>query len=192
LIVGSGATLSPGNPLGSLMFSNTLTLATASTTLMAVSHSPLTNDAVKIFGALTNGGSLIISNANSASLTAGDSFKLFNAGSYSGSFASVTLPTLTPGLAWNTNSLNSAGLASVISIVPKFSTTALLGTNLVMRGSGGLPNGNYYVLASTNIALPLAGWPCIATNTYDAAGNFNFTNGIARGSLQKYYLIQLP
>lgn len=194
LIVGSSAILSPGKSgaIGTLTFSNALTLAGGGTTLMAVSHAPLTNDVAKIYGALTNGGTLVVSNSSATALAAGDAFKLFSAASYTGAFASVSLPALAPGLAWNTNTLNSAGLAAVISIVPRFSTTTFLATNLVMRGSGGLPNGTYYVLAATNIALPLASWPCIATNTYDAAGNFSFTNGIARGSAQKYYLIQLP
>jgi hypothetical protein len=175
-----------------LTFSNALTLATGSSTLMAVSHSPLTNDAAKIFGTLTNGGTLIISNAGPAALAAGDSFKLFSAGSYHGAFASVSLPALAPGLAWSTNTLNSAGLASVISIVPKINTVSTIGTNLVLRGSGGLPNGNYYVLASTNLALPVASWPRIATNSYDASGNFSCTNGMSAGVPQKFYLLQLP
>ena len=200
LIVGSAAILSPGTGgtsgtlLGSLTFSNALTLAAGSTTIMAVSHSPYTNDAVKVYGALTNGGSLIISNAAATAFAAGDSFKLFAAGSYAGTFAAVTLPALGHGLAWNTNTLNSAGLASVISIVPKINSVATVGTNLVLRGSGGLPNGNYYVLLSTNLTLPLARWTRLATNSYDAGGNFNFTNKTAFGSPspQRFYLLQLP
>jgi autotransporter-associated beta strand protein len=192
LAVGVGATLSPGNPLGTLTFSNALSLAAGSTTLMTVSHLPLTNDAVKVFGALTNGGSLVVSNAGGATLTAGDSFKLFTAATYTGAFASVNLPSLAPGLAWKTNSLNSTGLVSVISIVPAFTNTVMAGTNLVLRGAGGLPNGNYYVLASTNLALPLSNWLRVATNYYDTAGNFAFTNATTPGAPQKFFLISLP
>jgi hypothetical protein len=159
---------------------------------MAVSHSPLTNDAAKVFGALTNGGSLVISNAGTATLAAGDSFKLFTAASYTGAFATVTLPSLMPGLAWKTNSLNSAGQLSVISILPSFTNTLIIGTNLVLRGAGGLPNGKYYVLASTNLALPLTSWNRIATNAYDAAGNFSCTNFNAFGGSNIFYALQLP
>ncbi len=192
LVVGNGATLSPGNPLGTLTFSNSLALASGSTALMAVCHLPLTNDAVKVFGALTNGGTLVVSNTSATALADGDSFKLFTAASYNNSFASVSLPALLPGLAWNTNTLNSAGLATVISIVPQFTTTTLQGTNLVIRGSGGLPNGNYYVLVSTNVVLPRINWTRIATNAYDTSGNFSFTNSMAAGSPQKFFLLQLP
>ncbi len=198
LIVGGGAMLAPGTGvtdgtvLGTLTFSNALTLVNGSTSLMAVSHAPLTNAAVKILGTLTNGGTLLISNISLTALAAGDSFKLFTAASYNSAFTGVSLPALTAGLAWNTNTLNSAGVATVISIVPQFTTITFFSTNLVMRGSGGLPNGSYYILSSTNISVPLASWPRIATNTYDASGNFNFTNAVAHDSLQKYYLIQLP
>jgi len=192
LIVGSGATLSPGNPLGTLTFSNALTLAAGGTALMAVSHSPLTNDTAKVFSALTNGGSLLITNPGASTLAAGDNFKLFNAGSYHGAFASVSLPALATGLAWNTNSLNTAGTLSVISIIPHIAGTSVFGTNLVSTGSGGLQNGNYYVLASTNLAQPLANWTRLTTNAYDADGNFRFTNGISPGAPQNFYLIQLP
>jgi autotransporter-associated beta strand protein len=193
LIVGSGAVLSPGiGAVGTLAFSNSLTLSAGSTTLMSVGHAPLTNDAAKILGSLTNGGSLVVSNASATPLAAGDSFKLFTAGSYSGAFASVSLPPLAAGLAWSTNTLNSAGQISVISIVPKINTVVTVANNLVLRGNGGQPNGNYYVLASTNLALPLANWTRIATNSYDGSGNFNFTNSMASGGLQKYYVLQLP
>jgi autotransporter-associated beta strand protein len=192
LIVGNGATLSPGNPLGTLMFSNSLTLAAGSTTLMSVSHSPFTNDIAKVLGGLTNGGTLIVSNAGETALAAGDSFKLFAANSYNGAFTGVNLPILPAGLAWNTNSLNSAGLVSVISIVPTFTAVMAVGTNLVVRGSGGLPNGMYYVLTSTNIALPLSAWNRSLTNFYDSNGNFAFTNAVLPGIPQKFIAIGLP
>ena len=198
LIVGSGATLSPGNGgtsgtlLGVLTFSNALTLAAGGTTLMAANHSPLTNEMARVIGALTNGGNLLVTSSSMVALAAGDSFKLFSAGSYAGSFASVSLPALTPGLAWNTNTLNSAGLLSVISIIPHFKTFLAAGTNLVMRGGGGLPNGNYYVLTSTNLTLPLASWTRVATNAYDASGNFAFTNSAIPAMSGRFYLLQLP
>jgi hypothetical protein len=55
-----------------------------------------------------------------------------------------------------------------------------------------LANGTYYALASTNLALPLASWTRIATNSYDASGNFSYTNGMSVGTAKKFYLLQLP
>ena len=123
--VGSGAILSPGlNGIGTLTFSNSLTLASGSTNIFGISKAPLTNDAAKIFGALTNGGTLIVTNIGAAALADGNSFKLFNAASYNGAFASVILPPLPAGLAWNTNSLNTNGTLSVVVATKPFIASA--------------------------------------------------------------------
>ena len=70
-------------------------------------------------GVVTYGGSLAISSVGGA-LAGGDSFKLFNAGSYAGGFGSLSLPALGAGLSWNTNQLLTAG---VLAVVPPYSTT---------------------------------------------------------------------
>jgi hypothetical protein len=41
------------------------------------------------------------------------------------------------------------------------------------------------------MATPLTNWPRLLTNQFDAAGNFNFTNGINSTSPQSFYLLQL-
>ncbi len=192
LEVGDGATLAPGNPFGTLTFSNALALSDGGTTCVSVSHSPLTNSMARVFGALTNGGTLVVVHSSATPLAGGDTFTLFSAASRQGAFASVSLPGLEPGLAWNTNNLNTAGTLAVISIVPSFTTVSLTGSQVVFGGGGGLPNGTYYVLASTNLALPAAAWTRIATNTYDAGGHFNFTNAISSGTPHVFYRLQLP
>jgi hypothetical protein len=65
------------------------------------------------------------------------------------------------------------------------------GTNLVFSGTGGTAGKNYFVLASTNLALPLASWTAIGTNSFDAAGNFSFTNPADPDALQMFYLLKL-
>ncbi len=62
---------------------------------------------------------------------------------------------------------------------------------LAFSGSGGIPGANYYILASINAALPLGQWTMIATNTFDAYGNFNFTNLADPDSPRLFYLLQL-
>jgi hypothetical protein len=48
------------------------------------------------------------------------------------------------------------------------------------------------VLVSTNIALPLNQWTRIATNQFDAGGNFTFTNGVDTNAGQQFYFLQVP
>ena len=112
--VNSGGGFAPGNPLGTLTISNNLTLAAGSATLIQVQHAPHTNNAVKITGALAEGGALNVTNISATPLAGGDAFVLFNAASYGGAFANMVLPALPAGLAWNTNALKTNGTLSVV------------------------------------------------------------------------------
>ena len=129
-IIASGAKLTPGNSLGTLTFSNNLTLAAGSTTTLELSKPPLANDRLNVLGTLFCGGSLIVTNSSGNALAAGDSFQLFSAPLLSGTFSSVTLPALTGNLFWNTNALYTTGLIAVNS--PISSTP----TNIVAEVTG--------------------------------------------------------
>jgi len=54
-----------------------------------------------------------------------------------------------------------------------FSTS---GNNLVLTGSGGPANGEYRVLSTTNLLVPLAQWTPVTTNFFKQDGSFS--NGI--------------
>jgi autotransporter-associated beta strand protein len=190
--VNSGGALASGNPLGALTLSNSLTLAAGSTTFVQLEHSPLTNDVVNVLGALTEGGTLNVTNIGVAALAYGDSFKLFNAAGYSGSFAGYVLPPLSGGLVWNTNTLKSSGVLSVVTLTPPTITgIQIVGGSLVFSGSGGVNSWPYYLLASTNLSLPAVQWTPVATNQFDTSGNFVVTNAISAGTSQMFYRVQL-
>jgi hypothetical protein len=63
-------------------------------------------------------------------------------------------------------------------------------SSLVITGTNGLANDVFYVLTSTNLALPIASWTPIATNTFDASGNFNISLPYSEGNEQQYYSIK--
>ena len=191
--VNFGGGFAPGNPLGTLIISNNLTLASGSTTFIQVQHSPLTNNSAKISGTLNEGGNLNVTNIGAAAFTAGDSFKLFIAGNYSGTFSGFNLPPLVAGLAWNTNSVGTNGtLSVVVATVPVIGAFSISGNGLVFTGSGGVGNADYYLLGSTNLASPLTNWTRLLTNQFDINGNFNFTNAIDPNAAQSFYLLQIP
>ncbi len=114
----SGGTIAPGtsNTLGALSFGNTLSLMPGSTTFLRINKAAQTNDLLQVSGALTYGGTLIVTNL-AGTLVSGDSFQLFNAGSYSGTFNGLVLPRLV-GLGWNTNGLTN-GIISVGPVAPQ-------------------------------------------------------------------------
>ena len=187
--ISQGGTLAPGNPLGILTISNNLTLAAGSITYVRVQHAPFTNDVVLISGTLNEGGTLIATNFGTSALVANDQFKLFNAGNYSGSFNGFVLPPLTNGLVWNTDLLATSGTLEVNAYSPPvFSTPILNGANLNFTGTGGIPDWTYYVLTTTNLTAP---WKAVATNQFDANGNFTFTNALNPNSSPIFYRLQL-
>jgi autotransporter-associated beta strand protein len=189
----SGATLAPGNnDLGALVFSNSLTLNSGSKTILNVSHDFQTNNVLSVAGTFTCGGSLIVSNADDP-LQSGDAFQLFTAQTFAGNFSSLTLPALTAGLYWNTNALNTAGTVIVaIETPPVIGSIGVSNGKLVLSGTGGVTNGTYFVLGSTNLAAPVTNWTRLLTNQFDAGGNFIFTNTMNPNLPQSYYLLQLP
>jgi hypothetical protein len=99
---------------------------------------------------------------------------------------------LDAGLAW-TNKLLVNGSIEIIGVAsPKFAVITASGTNVIVSGTGGIPNAPYAVLTSTNVALPLINWTSIATNQFGPLGEFSFTNGIVAGTPQRYFRLRSP
>jgi autotransporter-associated beta strand protein len=113
--INSGATNSPGNNgIGTLTVNSSVTLAAGSTTRIEINKTSATKDLLDASGTLTYGGTLIVTNL-SGTLAEGDSFKIFDAGSYGGSFSAMVLPTLAANVMWNTAPLATSGTISVVS-----------------------------------------------------------------------------
>jgi hypothetical protein len=142
---------------------------------------------------ITFGGTLSLTNLG-GTLAAGDNFKLFFAGSYSGAFTNLVPPMPGSGLSRSTGTLTVDGTLRVaVATRPVIASLALAGVppgGIVFSGTNGVPDANYYVLASTNRALPFAQWTRVATNVFSAGGLFSFTNN-ATGP-QQFYAVQLP
>jgi autotransporter-associated beta strand protein len=191
--IGGGASLAPGNnDLGSLSFSNTLTLNLGSQTMIRVSHDSQSNNVVFVAGMFTWGGGLVVSNADDP-LQPGDTFKLFSGASFSGNFSSISLPPLGSGLCWGTNSFKSDATIRVLAETPPvIGSLGLMNGQLEMMGTGGITNGTYYILTTTNLATPLPNWTRLLTNQFDASGNFIFTHTVSPNASPCFYLLELP
>jgi autotransporter-associated beta strand protein len=124
-----GATLAPGDNVGTLTVNNTVTLQAGSTTLIELNKTTGTNDQLQVVGSLTCGGSLVVTNLG-GTLWAGDSFQIFNATSTSGNFAATNLPPLPNGFLWQWAPAN--GTLSILS------TVALNPVNVTASPSGNM------------------------------------------------------
>jgi autotransporter-associated beta strand protein len=184
-------TLSPGVSIGRLTFTNTVTFGGGGKAFIEISKTPKTNDLVRVLGALTYNGTLIVTNL-SGTLASGDSFKIFDAPTYNNGFSAFSLPALGGGLGWNTSTLASDGTISVIAVTVPSITGITVGSSGIVITATGATNGTFYVLSSTNVLLPGSNWTRISTNTFNASGNAIVTNAINPSVRQTFYRLQLP
>ena len=153
--VTNNGVIAPGASIGTLTLSNTPVLN--GTVVMEINRTNAqTADVLNVTTPLNYGGALIVTNLGNA-LQAGDTFTLFNATAYAGTFTNFTLPPLTGVLIWNTNGLATNGtIAVVVGISP---------TSLALTSSAN-PSGYLNALTFTATVTP--------TN---ATGDVTFYNG---------------
>ncbi len=117
LTVGASGTLSPGPatifPVGTVTAVGTVTLGG----ILAVDVSKDIGVGVSDLvagGTVNYGGTLTVNQIGVVPFADGDSFKLFNAGLYTGAFSSISPVAPGTGLAWDTSHLTSDGTLRVI------------------------------------------------------------------------------
>lgn len=113
----AGGTVAPGaGGIGTLTFNNTLALSGKVLIEISKSGPTLAADVLAKSGTLTCAGTLTVANIGPDPLAQGDKFTILSAGAYAGSFTSPALPTLSPGLAWDTSRLTVDGSIQVIGL----------------------------------------------------------------------------
>lgn len=108
----------------------------------------------------------------------------------------VVTGTFTPYLAVlddQGNRVQGSGPLIIVSSVPEITRVRLSDNNLNITGVNGLAGDTYYVLSSTNLAMPLSQWMPVATSSWSVNGNFNLavTNVITRFVPQEFYILQI-
>jgi autotransporter-associated beta strand protein len=194
VVVGDGAALAPGNPIGTLAIDGDLNLNGGSTTVMAVDKNATpSNSVAQVAGTLTCGGTLLITNLGSIPFASGDSFKLFNAAQYNGTFSHIMPASPVNNLAWDTDGLTNGVLKVVQATTksPKFAGMTATGNRLVIFGAGGVPDWPYRIATSTNLALSPTNWTLFSTDMFDENGNFIFTNNLNPGFRQQFYRLEM-
>ena len=61
----------------------------------------------------------------------------------------------------------------------------------VISGVNGPANGQDDVLSSADLTQPISSWPVLATEPFDADGNFSFTDPVTPDVLQNFYVIRV-
>jgi autotransporter-associated beta strand protein len=192
VLISTNGRLSPGNLTSSnavMIFEGELTMN--GTTIMDVNKTSgaFSGDRLQGFGTLHYGGTLQL-NLTGEPLVPGDEIVLFSFGSASGNFASIVPAVPAAGLVWDTSSLTVDGTLKVAS-PPRsdFSSVSVVGPDIVFGGGGGPASTQFRVLSSTNVVLPIVNWEPVATNSFDASGNFNFSLPIEHTTPQRFFIL---
>jgi polygalacturonase len=181
-------TLAPGNSPGTLTVINDLVVNDGAVLQYQLGAS---SDLTVVNGNLTLGGTLNITSSGGFGTA---NYPLFT---YTGSLSgNTTLGATPPGYSYYLNT-NTAGQVILVAYSPAptppgFATIGSFGGNVVLSGGAGSTNGPYYVLTSTNLALPRNQWTRSAVGQFDGNGNFIFTNALGTDTPQRFYLLQLP
>jgi hypothetical protein len=102
--------------------------------------------------------------------------------------------------AWDLNANNQSAQINLFQVrditvagpaQPDITGISLSGTTLVINGVNGTSGLNYTLLTSTNLALPLAQWTPIATNSFSGT-SFSVTNTVSGNAHQRFYILQVP
>ena len=124
------APLQPGDPTGLLEVDGSVQLL--GRTLLYINKQSGASALLQATGSITFGGDLSVTNLG-GTLTAGDVFKVFDAPSIQGSFASIELPTLSTSLLWDTTALIRDGTLRVTPRPPQFYPVAVNNGSLLLQ-----------------------------------------------------------
>jgi T5SS/PEP-CTERM-associated repeat protein len=192
--IGNGGTFVPGTTnTGLVTVNGGLFLSPGSTIVLGLD--PLSGSAYSVQGmsSVVYAGTLQLSNIGGV-FASGQTFKLFDSAQYSGAFDSLVPAMPGPGLRWDTAELTVDGVLRIFSTTPPqpvFSGAIQAGTNLVVSAGSGIAYDSCYLLTSTNLATPLSGWSCIATNYFDVTGAAGFTNAVSTGEPERFFQLRV-
>ena len=106
-----------------------------------------------------------------------------------------TLPSGYAGYLVNDTGNDMIALMLTSAIHPQPHITAFSvqsATNLTVSGVNGYANAPYSVVASTNVALPLAEWTSVGTGIFGPDGSLGFAATVAAAPQQYFRLQVLP
>jgi hypothetical protein len=117
----------------------------------------------------------------------GTSFSVVSYGSLSSSFTGFNYPGLPSADVWQPTYGSTALTLQLQADVAFVSSGKSVATRV-----DGLPGRKAILLTSTNIAVPLANWTPLSTNTFDITGYLSLTNNLVPTEPQRFFIFKLP
>lgn len=181
------------NYSGTLSVAYTLNLGPAGNKAATYSQFDIADGGTIYAGALTVNGTNVV-NISDASLSVG-TYTLINYGGITygttSGFRAGTLPAGVTASIQDTGSSIQLVVTSVSATAPVFSGIATLPDHNFQLTFSGANGQGYAVLATTNLALPLAEWTTISTGTFGSAP-VTFDDLNATNYPQQFYIVTYP
>jgi roadblock/LC7 domain-containing protein len=199
ITVASGSTIGGSGDIGATSVTLAAGAIAANTLGNNLSATSWTNTALIVTNALALSGNTFIVDTGTNVLAAGDYVLITNtSGGITGSFASspvisgAGLGVGLTGTVVTTGNLVTLHVAAASSGAPVITSTVVIGGNLIISGtnSSGTAGGTYYVRATNYVAIPMASWPRISTNTYGVGGAFSVTNAVNPAVPVRFFRIE--
>jgi len=181
-------TIAPGasGTIGTLTLNNPPVLNGALLLKVDRNNGTPLNDQIRLpASGLAYGGTLTVNNLG-APLAGGDGFTIFSAASYNGGFATLNLPALGAGLAWNTNALTNGVLSVVTTVGPRFASLAQSADGNFQFSGTGAAGVTYTLNAATNILPPVV-WLSVTNAVADQTGLFQLSDLSATNFPLRFY-----
>jgi hypothetical protein len=83
----------------------------------------------------------------------------------------------------------NSGKAVVTLPMPRITTINLNGTTLTITATNGADGGQYTLLESTNLTLPLNRWAPVLTNNFDAEGEMRLSTNLLNPAAAQFYIL---
>jgi hypothetical protein len=148
-----------------------------------------TNDTIKGLASITYGGTLDVGHFATSGYTLTNTFKLFYANSYSGSFDAINPLTAGGQYGWDTSTLAVDGTLRIMPAKPRVNSVVISGGSLQISGVAG-PSGAAYDVLASNELTPVATWPVIQSSSFNADGTFSFSVPIDGTTPHQYFRIR--
>ena len=157
-----GGTIAPGPGLATLTLGQPPVLNGTTQLEINRTNTPANADNLTAGGTLTFGGTLVVTNLGPSDFTLADrdTFQLFNAAAYAGSFTNFVLPGLATNLAWDISQLGVSGTLAISAPVAPFITAqpqdltayATFPASFSVTANGSVPLAYQWLKNGTNIA----------------------------------------
>ena len=172
---------------GTLLLQSSHGTLQSSETLGIVLNSASDYGKLSIVGAAPLNGFFNVSLGNGYVPAFGTSFSVVSYGSLSSSFTGFNYPGLPSADLWQPTYGSTALTLQLQADVAFVSSGKSVATRV-----DGLPGRKAILLTSTNIAVPLANWTPLSTNTFDITGYLSLTNNLMPTEPQRFFIFKLP